>query len=409
MVYYNACERLNSEDYRDLKQIKMIIYKFLLSLRRLLAHFQNGNQHQDKYYDSQTLPSEENRLLHRLNCISLNENESKCLNAHLTTILEERNQDKTSAIASDCIVLEMSEQELQRFASYLGENTTCQFRAIVQSDNNQTQAKKLRIIGNHGLRLFNVIVKSHDTKELDQECIYSYDSRLSIPLNAALTEVHKTAQMNYQRLQSAKDVPIDLVLGNLLRAVLETIRQLMSVDTVTVLLPTKNGQQLAVCATIGLEEEILKNIRIPLNCGFAGNIAASGKHMIVDDLSKIQVVSPILRNKGIRSMLGVPLLLKDQVNGVFHIGTLRSRQFTSSEVEQLQLVANRIGLAIEPLLKYWKITSLNQAQLGHVSNKYALVRRVRVKEKTILIQVTQSVKSLIYINFTQRHILWRSL
>lgn len=386
----------------------MIIYKFLLSLRRLLAFFQNGNQHQDKYYDSETPLSEESRLLHRLNCVVLNENESKCLNAHLTTILEERNQDKTSAIASDCIVLEMSEEELQKFANYLGENSTCQFRAIVQSDNNQTQAKKLRIIGNHGLRLFNVIVKSHNSKELDREYIYSYDSRLSIPLNAALTEVHKTAQMNYQRLQSANNVvPIDLVIGNLLRAVLETIRQLMSVDTVTVLLPTENGQQLAVCATIGLEEEILQSIRIPLNCGFAGQIAASGKQMIVDDLSKIEVVSPILRNKGIRSMLGVPLLLKDQVNGVFHVGTFRKRQFTKDEVEQLQLVANRIGLAIEPLLKYWKITSPNQAQLDHVSNKHALVRREGLKEKTILIQVTQSLKSLIYINFTQRHILWR--
>ncbi len=391
----------------------MIIYKFLLSLRYFLAHVQNANQHQDKYYNSQTLPSEESRLLHRLNCISLNENESKRLNAHLTTILEERNQDKTSANASDCMVLEMSQEELQNFSNYLGENSTCQFRAIVQSDNNQTQAKKLRIIGNHGLRLFNVIVKSHNSKELDQEYTYSYNSPLSIPLDAALTEVHKTVQMNYQRLQSAKDVvPTDLVLGNLLRVVLETIRQLMSVDTVTVLLPTENGQQLAVCATIGLEEEILEGIRIPLNCGFAGHIAASGKHMIVDDLSKIEVVSPILRNKGIRSMLGVPLLLKDQVNGVFHVGTLRSRQFTNDEVQQLQLVANRIGLAIEPLLKYWKMTSPNQAQLGHVSNKHPLARRgqavrIRLKEKKILIQLTQSLKSLIYINFTQRHILWR--
>jgi putative methionine-R-sulfoxide reductase with GAF domain len=401
---------LNSENYRDLKQIEMIIYKFLLSLRYFLAHVQNANQRQDKYYNSQTLPSEESRLLHRLNCISLNENESKRLNAHLTTILEERNQDKTSAIASDCMVLEMSEEELQNFSNYLGENSTCQFRAIVQSDNNQQRAKKLRIIGNHGLRLFNVIVKSHNSKELDQEYIYNKDDTcLSIPLDAALTEVHKTAQMNYQRLQSANNVfvAIDLVLGNMLRVVLETIRQLMSVDTVTVLLPTENGQQLAVCATIGLEEEILENIRIPLNCGFAGQIAASGKHMIVDDLSKIEVVSPILRNKGIRSMLGVPLRLKDQVNGVFHVGTLRSRQFTKDEVEQLQLVANRIGLAIEPLLKYWKMTSPNQAQLGHVSNKYALVRRERLKQKIILIQVTQSLKSLISINFTQRHILWR--
>jgi len=43
--------------------------------------------------------------------------------------------------------------------------------------------------------------------------------------------------------------------------------------------------------------------------------------MIVDDLSKVEVVSPILQNKGIQSMVGVPLLVENQVIGVFHVGT----------------------------------------------------------------------------------------
>ncbi|MBD2570885.1 GAF domain-containing protein [Anabaena lutea FACHB-196] len=125
----------------------------------------------------------------------------------------------------------------------------------------------------------------------------------------------------------------------------------MNVDTVTVLLPAEKEQQLFVCATIGLEEEIREGIQIPLGCGFAGKIATSAKRIIVDDLSKIEVVSPILRNKGIRSIMGVPLQLKDQVCGVLHVGKFCPYQFTNDSVQQLQLIADCMGLAIEPLLK----------------------------------------------------------
>ncbi|MDM9380184.1 GAF domain-containing protein [Chlorogloeopsis sp. ULAP01] len=390
----------------------MVIYKFLLSLRRLL--FQNKNQYQDNYSKS-TTPlselSEQSRLLHRLNCITLNENESKCMQAHLTTILENRNQEKTCESTSNCIVLEMSEEELRKFASYIGENTSCLFRAIVQCDSNQTQARKLRIISNHGLRLFDVMVKSHNSKELEQEYIYRDSTHLSILLSAELTKLKQFAQINYQHVGINNTVSIDLIFGNLLRVLLEKIRILIDVDTVTVLLPTSDGQQLAVCATIGLEEEILEDIRIPLSCGFAGKIAAEGKYMIVDDLSKIEVVSPILRNKGIRSMLGVPLVLKYQANGVLHVGTFRSRQFTEEDMQQLKIVVEHIGLAIESLLGNRKIISLNADQLGNVCTKYVEVKREKpleicVVNNTTLIRLIQLFKRLIDANFSQIHICW---
>lgn len=168
--------------------------------------------------------------------------------------------------------------------------------------------------------------------------------------------VEQTAQLSHQHLQTVnKTVPLHLVLENMLHALLDCIRQFMQTDTIAVLLQTKSGQQLAVRATIGLKEEIVEEIRIPIGRGFAGQIAASRKLMVVDDLSKVEVVSPILRNKGIRSMVGLPLLVKDRVIGVFHVGTFRSRQFTKDDAQLLQFIADRIGLAIEPLLGLWQL------------------------------------------------------
>lgn len=190
---------------------------------------------------------------------------------------------------------------------------------------------------------------------------YQYDNRQSP--NAALSEIEKIAQRSKQDIGLTNHTSAHLVIENLLQALLESIRQMMQVDTITVLLRTEEKQQLAVCATLGLEEEIATKVRIPLGKGFAGKIADRRELMIVEDLSKVEVVSPILRNKGLHSMLGVPLLVKDRVIGVFHVGTFRPRKFTSSEAQMLQKIAQRIADSIEPDYESSIPTQINNANL----------------------------------------------
>lgn len=171
-------------------------------------------------------------------------------------------------------------------------------------------------------------------------------SRVPTTLVAALAEVEEAAKM-IRRLQAISDIlPTHLALEDLLRKLLERIRQAMVVDTVTLLIPTEEGgQNLYVRATIGLEEEITQEIQIPFGRGFAGGIAASRKPMIVDDLSMVEVVSPILRNKGLHSMVGVPLLVEGQVVGVFHLGAIPRYRFTKDDALLLQLFADCMALA----------------------------------------------------------------
>ena len=69
--------------------------------------------------------------------------------------------------------------------------------------------------------------------------------------------------------------------------------------------------------------------------------------MILDDVDHADVLNPILREKGIKSMLGVPLLVRGDVIGVLHVGTLVHRRFTADDTELLGLVAERLALAIE--------------------------------------------------------------
>ena len=47
---------------------------------------------------------------------------------------------------------------------------------------------------------------------------------------------------------------------------------------------------------------------------------------MIDDVDHADILNPILREKGIRSLLGVPLLAEDRVLGVLHVGSLVPRR-----------------------------------------------------------------------------------
>jgi signal transduction histidine kinase len=151
-----------------------------------------------------------------------------------------------------------------------------------------------------------------------------------------------------RRLQSVTDAALaHLNLGALLNALLERTRQILDVDTCAILLLDEETNELVAQAALGIEEEVEQGVRIPVGAGFAGRIAAEKKPLILDDVDHGYVLNPILREKGIKSMLGVPLVVEGRVRGVFHIGSLRRRAFAQDEVELLQLVADRAALAIE--------------------------------------------------------------
>src|SRR5262249_45360710 len=118
-------------------------------------------------------------------------------------------------------------------------------------------------------------------------------------------------------------------------------------DTAAFLLLDEETQEVVAKAAKGIEEEVEQGVRIPLGRGFAGRVAAESRPVIIPDVDRADIFNPILREKGIRSLLGVPLLVEGQVIGVLHVGTLTPRDFTDDDRNLLQLVADRAALGIE--------------------------------------------------------------
>ena len=125
------------------------------------------------------------------------------------------------------------------------------------------------------------------------------------------------------------------------------MQESLDADTAAVLLVAKGDAELVATAARGLEEEVREGFRVPIGTGFAGRIAARRGPIRLDRVDATTVTNPILWEKGVQVMLGVPLLTADELLGVLHVGRLDDRPFTDHDVALLQVVADRVAGAIQ--------------------------------------------------------------
>jgi PAS domain S-box-containing protein len=149
-------------------------------------------------------------------------------------------------------------------------------------------------------------------------------------------------------LQQVTDTALGhLSLDDLLAESLKRIREVLHVNTVAILLLEREENELVAWAAQGLEEEVELGVRIPVGRGFAGKIVATAKPIIISEVENADLFNPLLREKGIKSLLGVPMMVEGRPIGVLHVGAFKHTLFTEKEVRLLQSAADRIALAVE--------------------------------------------------------------
>lgn len=153
-----------------------------------------------------------------------------------------------------------------------------------------------------------------------------------------------------RQIQSITDTALSSMddkdlLGELLDRVCESLQ----VDTAVVLLLDPSRQRLVATAARGIEEEVRQSAQVPVGRGFAGRVAAERRPVVIDNVRAENVVNPLLVQRGIRSLMGVPLIVGGDLLGVLHAGTLVNRRFTAEDVEFLRLAADRAALAAHSL------------------------------------------------------------
>jgi signal transduction histidine kinase len=178
----------------------------------------------------------------------------------------------------------------------------------------------------------------------------------------------EVAYETLRKLQLVTDAALSaLDLEALFEELLVRTRDVLDADTCAILLLDEATDELVARAAKGVEEEVEAGVRIPMGKGFAGRIAAIRQPVSLPDVDHSDVLNPILREKGIKSLLGAPLMSHDKVLGVIHVGTLAPREFTRDDVELLELVAQRVAQGLERALVHEQLVHVEELQRRFVA------------------------------------------
>ena len=177
-----------------------------------------------------------------------------------------------------------------------------------------------------------------------------------------------------RHLESLTDATLaPLSFDDLLVELLDRVRDMIGADTAAVLLLDESLQYLVATAARGIEEEVYQGVRVPVGQGFAGRVVADERPVVIEQVDDTTVFNPILFQKGIRTLLGVPLVTSDGVLGVLHVGTLGDRRFTAEDADLLQRAAQHVALAARAGLNKAERTAARALQRSYLPSRLPAV------------------------------------
>jgi PAS domain S-box-containing protein len=148
------------------------------------------------------------------------------------------------------------------------------------------------------------------------------------------------------RLQAVADAALEhRDLDALRPAILDRTREVMDADAAALLLLEEHGM-LSLVSSDAVSEQHEERV-VPPDAGIAGRVLAAREPVIVDDPAPGELADPEILRAGISSVLGVPLIARDEVIGVIEIGVTAPRQLGFEDVDLLRLTADRVALAID--------------------------------------------------------------
>jgi sigma-B regulation protein RsbU (phosphoserine phosphatase) len=166
-------------------------------------------------------------------------------------------------------------------------------------------------------------------------------------------------------LELSEQLNSTLDLDELLGRIAEMIRRVIDFEVFAILLLNEKTQELRVRFSLGHPAEVVKSLRIKVGEGIVGRAALTRKSVLVSNVQ--QDPGYIESLPAVRSELAVPLIVKNRVIGVLDLEGLHPDSFTETHVNLLELLAGRMGMAIENARLYRR--SLRQAKTLHLLNE----------------------------------------
>jgi signal transduction histidine kinase len=158
------------------------------------------------------------------------------------------------------------------------------------------------------------------------------------------------AVISKQRLAQVLDIAKDELL------------KVMNVKAASVKLLSSDGSTLRYAAASGLPDDVVKKEAIQLSKSLFNQRIIQGEPFVTGDISKSEMFQfgQDLAASGLKSVLFVPLKVKDKVIGILGAYCTEDGRFTDEDVEFFRLAAGFVAIAIENARAYEEIESMGE-------------------------------------------------
>ncbi len=148
----------------------------------------------------------------------------------------------------------------------------------------------------------------------------------------------------------ARTLSSTLHLDEVLTRIIEQVDEMLRVEAGSLLLTDPATGDLVFQIALGEKSKEIKPFRVPRGQGIAGEVAVSGRPLLISNVEQDERHFKELDQKinfNTRNMLSVPLLLHDEVIGVLQVINKKAGNFTQHDLELLSSIASYAAIAIE--------------------------------------------------------------
>lgn len=137
--------------------------------------------------------------------------------------------------------------------------------------------------------------------------------------------------------------------ARLLQFIISSAADLVESEAASILLVDENTYNLYFAAATGSDPQELARIPVPVEGSIAGTILREDRPLIINevaqDLRHYRVVGDTLRFD-VRSLIGVPMRIREKVTGVLEAVNKRRGVFNEADLETLSIIASQAAVAL---------------------------------------------------------------
>lgn len=180
-------------------------------------------------------------------------------------------------------------------------------------------------------------------------------------------------------LKMSEAIVSDRYLEEILQLIVRMTADMMGSKICSIMLLDELGNELEIKATQALSEQYRSKPNLKVGQSISGRAVKEKRPIVALNVAEepLYMFPEIAREEGLRSMISVPMMIKDRVIGVVNSYTTDEHRFTEEEIKLLQIVANQAAIAIENTKLFNKTVAMEEA---------LKTRKVVEKAKGILVK-----------------------